>query len=77
MKIYNERSNLYQKTNKMYSLREKWEAGSIIKLCPVFKEIKSLKENQMQNEVKGVVTLRQDSTQQTTSEKELKKKLKQ
>jgi hypothetical protein len=43
----------------------------------VFKEIKSLKENQMQNEVKGVVTLRQDSTQQTTSEKELKKKLKQ
>lgn len=53
------------------------EVLQVVEVSPVFKEIKSLKENQMQNEVKGVVTLRQDSTQQTTSEKELKKKLKQ
>lgn len=60
---------------KMYCLRK--EVLQVEEVSPVFKEIKSLKENQMQNEVKGVVTLRQDSTQQTTSEKELKKKLKQ
>lgn len=60
---------------KMNCLRK--EVLQVVEVSPVFKEIKSLKENQMQNEVKGVVTLRQDSTQQTTSEKELKKKLKQ
>jgi hypothetical protein len=47
----------------MYNLRRKGAPGSGMELSPVFKEIRRLEKSLILNEIKEVVTSRQDPTQ--------------
>lgn len=56
MHACNEKERAGQREIKMYSLERKGAPGSIMKLSPVLKSIKSLKKTLMLNVVKGAVT---------------------
>ena len=57
------RSKLSKEKYKMYNLRRKGAPGSGMELSPVFKEIRRLEKSLILNEIKEVVTSRQDPTQ--------------